>query len=83
MLKDVKSIPPTDKEVRDFFIKAGWKRIKEPSNLPVAILLSLFFPAALGISGLLRGVIVFLVLLNAAARGYRFTWLIWFNRSYC
>ena len=45
MLKYVKSIPPTDKEVRDSFIKAGWKRIKEPSNLPGAILLSIPFMA--------------------------------------
>jgi len=42
-LKYVKNIPPTDKELSDSLIKAGWKRIKEPSNLPGAIILSIPF----------------------------------------
>jgi len=42
-MKYVKNIPPTDKDLRNSLLKQGWKKIKEPSNLPIAILMSVPF----------------------------------------
>ncbi len=42
-MKYVKKIPSTDKDLRDSLLNQGWNKIKEPSNLPLAILMSVPF----------------------------------------
>jgi len=42
-MKYVKKIPPTDKELSNKLLLYGWKKLKEPSNLLTATLLSIPF----------------------------------------
>ncbi len=42
-MKYVKNIPPADKELKASLIKEGWQKIKEPSNLYTATILSVPF----------------------------------------
>ncbi len=42
-MKYIKKIPPTNKELSKKLVSDGWKKLKEPSNLPASILLSLPF----------------------------------------
>lgn len=49
-MKYVKKLPPTDRRLSDQLIGNGWNKIKEPSNLVLATLLSL--PLAFLLSGI-------------------------------
>ncbi|MDZ5001147.1 DUF3267 domain-containing protein, partial [Clostridium perfringens] len=42
-MRYIKKIPPTDKELSNKLISEGWTKLKEPSNLSIATLLSLPF----------------------------------------
>ena len=42
-MKYVKKLPESDQELSNHLQKAGWRKIKELTNLPVAVLLSLPF----------------------------------------
>lgn len=42
-MKYIKKIPPPDKELRNELIAKGWTKLKEPSNLAIATLLSVPF----------------------------------------
>ncbi|GAA0741420.1 DUF3267 domain-containing protein [Clostridium oceanicum] len=42
-MKYIRRIPPSDKAVRDKLISEGWERLKEPTSLGKAILLSIPF----------------------------------------
>lgn len=42
-MRYVKKIPPTDKETSIKLISEGWTKLKEPSNLGIATLLSVPF----------------------------------------
>ena len=42
-MRYIKKIPPTDKKLSNILISEGWKKIKEPSNLGIATLLSIPF----------------------------------------
>ena len=48
-MKYTKKVPETDFNLRDELISKGWKKIKEPSNLMLSILLSLPFMFVNGI----------------------------------
>lgn len=48
-MKYIKKIPPSDKELSNKLISEGWEKIKEPSNLGIATLLSLPFALINGI----------------------------------
>jgi len=47
-MKYAKKIPPTDKTLSEQLMGAGWKKLKEPSNLCMATLLSIPFAFLLG-----------------------------------
>jgi hypothetical protein len=51
-MRYAKKIPPADKELRERLLAEGWKRLKEPSNLVAAILLSAPFMVVNGIISL-------------------------------
>lgn len=55
-MKYVKRIPSTDKELRDKLLSNGWTKLKEPSNLGIATLLSVPF---MFINGIISMVIIF------------------------
>lgn len=55
-MRYVKKIPPTDKELRNELLSNGWTKLKEPSNLGMATLLSVPF---MFINGILFMVIAF------------------------
>jgi len=42
-MRYAKKIPPTDKNLSEQLLSSGWKKLKEPSNLIIATLLSLPF----------------------------------------
>lgn len=48
-MKYIKKIPPTDIDLSNMLISTGWKKIKEPSNLSLAILASIPFMIINGI----------------------------------
>ena len=56
-MKYTKKLPKTDEELSSYLIDAGWIKIKEPQNLPLAILFSLPF------AYLLLGIILWLAYL--------------------
>jgi len=56
-MKYTKKFPKTDEELSSYLIEAGWIKIKEPQNLPLAILFSLPF------AYLLLGIILWLAYL--------------------
>lgn len=43
LMKYIKKIPSIDRDLSDVLISRGWKKIKEPSNLKLAILFSIPF----------------------------------------
>ena len=56
-MRYAKKIPPTDKTLSEELLSIGWKKLKEPSNLLITILLSIPFM-------LINGVIEILILNN-------------------
>jgi len=42
-VKFIKRIPPADQELTEKLLAEGWKKLKEPSNVGMAILLSVPF----------------------------------------
>lgn len=42
-MRYIKKIPPADKELSNKLISEGWRKLKEPSNLVIATLLSVPF----------------------------------------
>ena len=42
-MRYIKKIPPTDEELSNKLISEGWRKLKEPSNLVIATLLSVPF----------------------------------------
>lgn len=55
-MRYVKKIPSTDKELRDKLLSNGWTKLKEPSNLGIATLLSIPF---MFVNGIISMVIAF------------------------
>jgi hypothetical protein len=47
-MRFVRKLPPTDKELSTYLQKDGWKKIKEPSNIAFAIIISLPLAYMLG-----------------------------------
>lgn len=40
-MKYIKRIPKTDPSMRDYYLKAGWKKLKEPQNMWISIVTSI------------------------------------------
>ncbi|MDP4178078.1 MAG: DUF3267 domain-containing protein [Bacillota bacterium] len=55
-MKFIKKIPSTDKELKNKLLSNGWNKLKEPSNLGIATLLSVPF---MFINGIISMVIIF------------------------
>lgn len=56
-MRYVKKIPPTDTNLSEKLLLSGWKKLKEPSNLWITVLFSVFFM-------LINGVIEIFILYN-------------------
>ena len=69
-MKFVSRIPPTDKELSERLVTAGWKKIKEPKNLFTTILISMPIVFINGIIALLITVQFYNPFVNILANQY-------------